>query len=87
MSVPQNNTLEVDKELPNVATQGMLSSDVSQMSVPVEPYSIYSKNEKWFIVGVVAIAGFYRHVLKTKRKKNPYGWPMHPSELHNSNCL
>jgi hypothetical protein len=27
------------------------------------PYSIYSNREKWMIVGMVALAGFYRYVL------------------------
>jgi hypothetical protein len=54
--------MDAEKEAPLAATAGVLSSDVSQSSVPVEPYSIYSRNEKWFIVGVVAVAGFYRHV-------------------------
>jgi hypothetical protein len=27
------------------------------------PYSIYSNREKWMIVGMVALAGFYRCVL------------------------
>jgi hypothetical protein len=27
------------------------------------PYSIYSNKEKWIIVGMVALAGFYRYVL------------------------
>jgi hypothetical protein len=26
------------------------------------PYSIYSNKEKWLIVGMVALAGFYRYV-------------------------
>jgi len=25
------------------------------------PYSIYSNKEKWLIVGMVGLAGFYRH--------------------------
>jgi hypothetical protein len=36
--------------------------------VPVEgevevPYSIYTSKEKWLIVAMVALAGFYRYVL------------------------
>ncbi|KAK1593708.1 major facilitator superfamily domain-containing protein [Colletotrichum navitas] len=27
----------------------------------VEPYSVFTRTEKWFIVGMVAVAGFYRH--------------------------
>jgi hypothetical protein len=26
------------------------------------PYSIYTNKEKWMIVGMVALAGFYRYV-------------------------
>ncbi|KAI1338140.1 major facilitator superfamily domain-containing protein [Xylariaceae sp. FL0016] len=26
---------------------------------PPEPYSIYTRNEKWLVVGIVAVAGFY----------------------------
>jgi hypothetical protein len=26
------------------------------------PYSIYTSKEKWMIVGMVALAGFYRYV-------------------------
>jgi hypothetical protein len=26
------------------------------------PYSIYTRREKWLIVGMVALAGFYRYV-------------------------
>lgn len=26
----------------------------------VEPYSIFTRTEKWFIVAMVAVAGFYR---------------------------
>ena len=51
------NTMDAEKGPQDVATQGVLSSDASQISVPVEPYSIYSRNEKWFIVAVVALAG------------------------------
>ncbi|KAJ0158351.1 putative transporter AQR1 [Colletotrichum tanaceti] len=29
---------------------------------PAEVYSIFTRKEKWFIVGMVAVAGFYRHV-------------------------
>ncbi|KAK2740312.1 major facilitator superfamily [Colletotrichum kahawae] len=29
-----------------------------------EPYSIFTRKEKWFIVGMVAVAGFYRCVVK-----------------------
>lgn len=53
--------MEVDKELPNVEAQGILPFSPSDI-VPDEPYSIYSRNGKWFIVGIVAVAGFYRHV-------------------------
>jgi hypothetical protein len=30
------------------------------------PYSIYSSKEKWIIVGMVALAGFYRYVLDSE---------------------
>jgi hypothetical protein len=38
--------------------------------VPVEgevevPYSIYTSKEKWIIVAMVALAGFYRYVFLT----------------------
>jgi hypothetical protein len=29
---------------------------------PNVPYSIYNRKEKWFIVAMVAVAGFFRHV-------------------------
>lgn len=29
-------------------------------TAPAEPYSIFTRKEKWFIVGMVAVAGFYR---------------------------
>lgn len=29
-------------------------------NAPTEPYSIFSRTEKWFIVAMVAVAGFYR---------------------------
>lgn len=63
--------MEAEKGLQDVATPGVLSSDASQVSVPVEPYSIYSRNEKWFIVAVVALAGFYRHARLNPPRRSP----------------
>ncbi|GKT76353.1 MFS general substrate transporter [Colletotrichum tofieldiae] len=31
-------------------------------AAPAELYSIFTRKEKWFIVGMVAVAGFFRHV-------------------------
>lgn len=31
-------------------------------AAPAEPYSIFTRKEKWFIVAMVAVAGFYRQV-------------------------
>jgi hypothetical protein len=31
-----------------------------------EPYSIYTKKEKWLILAFVALAGFYRLVFTTR---------------------
>lgn len=37
-----------------------------QGEVEVEvPYSIYTPKEKWLIVGMVALAGFYRYTIHT----------------------
>ena len=38
---------------------GTASIEAGQVEAP---YSIYSSREKWIIVGVVALAGFYRYV-------------------------
>jgi hypothetical protein len=35
------------------------STEAGEVSVP---YSIYTNKEKWMIVGMVALAGFYRYV-------------------------
>jgi hypothetical protein len=35
------------------------SPEVREIDVP---YSIYTKKEKWIIVAIVALAGFYRYV-------------------------
>ncbi|KAI1864476.1 uncharacterized protein JN550_008763 [Neoarthrinium moseri] len=54
--------MDRDKEQPTSdVTGGVLSTNWTR-DEPIEPYSIYSRNEKWFIVGIVAVAGFYRHV-------------------------
>jgi hypothetical protein len=36
------------------------STSTSTAEIPELPYSIYSTKEKWFIVGVVAVAGLFR---------------------------
>jgi hypothetical protein len=45
------------------------------------PYSIYSNKEKWMIVGMVALAGFYRYVfilnVLTKACRNSYRYQTH----------
>jgi hypothetical protein len=40
-------------------TDDAVTSSVKAGEVDV-PYSIYSTQEKWMIVGMVALAGFYR---------------------------
>ncbi|KAH9890745.1 major facilitator superfamily domain-containing protein [Xylariomycetidae sp. FL2044] len=40
-------------------TEGILKTELRHDVSSPEPYSIYSKNEKWLIVGIVAVAGFY----------------------------
>jgi hypothetical protein len=51
----------VDKQEPTV--EGVTSSaKVGDVEVP---YSIYNIKEKWLIVGMVALAGFYRYVKQT----------------------
>lgn len=56
--------MEADKDVADVATQGILTSEDPEGSASEEPYSIYSRNDKWFIVGIVAVAGFYRYVFQ-----------------------
>ncbi|EFQ31569.1 major facilitator superfamily transporter [Colletotrichum graminicola M1.001] len=38
-----------------------LSVPIGDAAAPVEPYSVFTRTEKWFIIGMVAVAGFYRH--------------------------
>jgi hypothetical protein len=39
--------------------EAVTSAEAGEVYVP---YSIYSNKEKWMIVGMVALAGFYRYV-------------------------
>jgi hypothetical protein len=43
----------------NDAVTSSTSTEVGEVSVP---YSIYTTKEKWMIVAMVALAGFYRYV-------------------------
>ncbi|KAK9776141.1 putative Major facilitator superfamily (MFS) profile domain-containing protein [Seiridium cardinale] len=40
------DTKEVDKELPSVTAQGMMSPESFEQLTPAEPYSVYSRDEK-----------------------------------------
>jgi hypothetical protein len=44
-------------------TRGKMPLDHIEEPSTQEPYSVYTRSEKWFIVGLVAVAGFFRHVL------------------------
>jgi hypothetical protein len=48
-------------EKPSTATDVVAAPDTSVGEVDEVPYSIYSRKEKWLIVGMVALAGFYRY--------------------------
>lgn len=60
-STPDSGSSIIREKEPAVATEGVLSSGEEEPEVVSEPYSIYSPKEKWFIVAIVAIAGFYRY--------------------------
>ena len=47
---------------PANATEAVLPPDTLIGEVDDVPYSIYTRKEKWVIVGMVALAGFYRSV-------------------------
>jgi hypothetical protein len=42
------------------ADEAVLPADTQVGEMDDVPYSIYSRKEKWLIVGMVALAGFYR---------------------------
>jgi hypothetical protein len=44
------------------ANDAVTSSSTTEAGEVVVPYSIYSNKEKWMIVGMVGLAGFYRYV-------------------------
>ncbi|KAF7541657.1 hypothetical protein G7054_g383 [Neopestalotiopsis clavispora] len=51
---------EPEKEVPSVVQEGTLTPINNIQSTPAEePYSIYTRKQKWFIVGIVAVAGFH----------------------------
>lgn len=50
--------MAVDKQ-EHVDEAAMASVEAGQVEAP---YSIYTSKEKWIIVGMVALAGFYRYV-------------------------
>jgi hypothetical protein len=44
----------------DLVNESNLSTSTSTAEILEVPYSIYSMKEKWFIVGVVAVAGLFR---------------------------
>lgn len=52
-------TTEKKQEQDNEAVMSPAEAEHGEVEIP---YSIYSSKEKWFIVGMVALAGFYRYV-------------------------
>jgi hypothetical protein len=52
----------MDEEKQEPARDAAVTSSIKAGEVSV-PYSIYTNKEKWMIVGIVALAGFYRYVL------------------------
>ena len=50
----------VEKPVPLPANEAVLATDTSVGEVDEVPYSVYTRKEKWLIVGMVALAGFYR---------------------------
>jgi hypothetical protein len=51
--------VEEKQELANDAVMSSVEAGVVEA-----PYSIYTNKEKWTIVGMVALAGFYRYVVR-----------------------
>jgi hypothetical protein len=51
----------MDEEKQEPARDAAVTSSIEAGEVSV-PYSIYTNKEKWMIVGIVALAGFYRYV-------------------------
>ncbi|KAI4596927.1 hypothetical protein KJ359_004837 [Pestalotiopsis sp. 9143b] len=51
--------MEPEKEVSSVAQEGVLTPTDDGSSTTEEPYSIYTRRQKWFIVGIVAVAGFH----------------------------
>jgi hypothetical protein len=49
-----------DSTLTDLVDESSSSTSTSTTEIPELPYSIYSTKEKWFIVGVVAVAGLFR---------------------------
>lgn len=58
--------IEPEKEFSSVAQEGVLTPTEDGSSTSEEPYSIYTRRQKWFIVGIVAVAGFHRCVVKVR---------------------
>jgi hypothetical protein len=52
------------EEKQETVDEGLTSS--IEAGVVEAPYSIYSNKEKWLIVGMVALAGFYRYVFSSR---------------------
>jgi hypothetical protein len=62
--------LIMDEEKQEPARDAVTSSvKAGEVSLP---YSIYTNKEKWMIVGIVALAGFYRYVLESLQPISPF---------------
>jgi hypothetical protein len=55
-------SLIMDEEKQEPVAHDAVTSSIKAGEVSV-PYSIYTNKEKWMVVGIVALAGFYRYVL------------------------
>lgn len=57
---------EEDKHEPAPVDEAALGPVEGEVEVP---YSIYTSKEKWIIVGMVALAGFYRYVCMSRYRE------------------
>ena len=55
-----------DKEVTFPADEGAIVPVEGEVEVP---YGIYTSKEKWMIVAMVALAGFYRYVFVVRERQ------------------
>jgi hypothetical protein len=50
-----------EKQVPIPVDEAVIAPELPVEGEVEVPYSIYTSNEKWLIVAMVALAGFYRY--------------------------